>query len=60
MTLEELAKETLTRKHRRLMQEKCRHGWIYTSTVSGPNGTFSNSFCYNCWKSWHTDDGQET
>lgn len=55
MSLDELVKETLTQKHRRLMQEKCRHPDVYSSTVAGPSGTFTNSFCWDCGKSWHRE-----
>lgn len=53
MTLQELADETLVQKHIRLTQEKCQHEEIYSSTVAGPAGTFTNSFCLDCGKSWH-------
>lgn len=53
MTLAELANETLTQKHRRMMQEKCRHEEVYVSTVAGPDGVFANSFCLDCGKSQH-------
>jgi hypothetical protein len=52
MTLEELTKETLTEKNRRIRQEKCQHEEVYCSTVSGPNGTFTNKLCLDCGKSW--------
>lgn len=48
MTLNEFVSEPLTQKNRRLMQEKCRHEEIYSSTVAGPEGTFTNSFCLDC------------
>lgn len=48
MTIEELARETLIEKHRRLMREKCQHEEVYSSTVAGPAGTFTNSFCLDC------------
>lgn len=48
MTLQELVEETLTQKHRRLMREKCKHREIYSSTVSGPHGTFAQSVCLDC------------
>jgi hypothetical protein len=54
MTLEELAKETLVQKHRRLMQSKCQHEEVHSSTVAGPHGIFTNSFCLDCGKSWHS------
>jgi len=44
LSLKELVRETLIQKHRRLMQEKCSHNDIHSSTVSGPDGTFTNSF----------------
>jgi hypothetical protein len=54
MTLAELAKETLVEKHRRLIQAKCQHEEVYSSTVAAPTGTFTNAFCLDCGKSWHT------
>lgn len=54
MNLTELVNETLTQKHRRLMQEKCRHKEVYVSTVAGPDGVFTNSFCLDCGKSQHS------
>lgn len=39
MTLEELVKETLVQKHRRLMQEKCKH-----------DDTIYNGYCLDCVK----------
>lgn len=48
MTLAELANETLVQKHRRLMQAKCRHEEVYSSTVISSRGTFTNSFCLDC------------
>jgi hypothetical protein len=54
MNLEELARETLTQKNRRLRQERCRHVEIYSSSVTSPSGTFTNRFCLDCVKSWRT------
>lgn len=56
MTLQELAAETLTQKHKRLMQAKCQHQDVYSSAVSGPNGTFTNGFCWDCGKRFHTEE----
>lgn len=53
MTLQELLNETLVEKNRRLRQAKCEHEEIHSSSVSGPTGTFRNSFCLDCGKSWH-------
>lgn len=50
MTLEELQRETLVEKHSRLMQEKCPHHEIYSSTVWGPLGEFRHKFCLDCGK----------
>lgn len=52
MTLDELARETLTEKNRRLLQAKCEHEEVYSSAVTGPDGTYSNSFCLDCGKSF--------
>jgi hypothetical protein len=54
MTLEELTKETLVEKNRRLRQEKCEHGAVYSSTVAGHDGIFTTRFCMDCGKSWNT------
>lgn len=61
MTLEELAKETLVQKNRRLRQEKCEHEEVFCSTVSGPGGTFQTRGCFDCGKSWRivADTGGE-
>lgn len=53
MTIAELAAETLVQKHTRLMQAKCPHDEIYSSTVTTRDGTFTNRFCLDCGKSWH-------
>lgn len=55
MTIEELVRETLVEKNRRLRQAKCHHDEVYSSTVAGPAGTFTNSFCLDCGKSWYRD-----
>jgi hypothetical protein len=52
LTLDELVNETLTQKHRRLRQERCRHEEVYSSTVASKDGVFTNSFCLDCGKSW--------
>lgn len=59
MTLAELMQETLTQKNRRLRQAKCRHEEVYSSTVSGLSGTFTNRFCLDCHKSWHSEQREE-
>lgn len=56
MTLEELQNETLVQKNTRLLQAKCRHEEIYSSTVWSADGTFTNSFCLDCGKSWHREE----
>lgn len=48
MNLEQLVKETLVQKHRRLMRAKCRHIEVYSSTVLGPDGTATSAFCLDC------------
>lgn len=50
MTLKELVKETLVQKNRRMRQEKCSHEEVYSSTVIGPDGIFTNTFCLDCGK----------
>ena len=46
--LEALIHETLSQKHRRLMQAKCTHDEIYESTVASADGTFTTRFCLDC------------
>jgi hypothetical protein len=58
-TLQDLAAETLMQKHKRVTQAKCQHHETYSSTVSGPNGTFTNGFCWDCGKSWRSVDTLE-
>ena len=53
MTLAQLVRETLTEKHRRLRQEKCKHEDTYSSGCTGPTGSYTNVFCWDCEKSWH-------
>jgi hypothetical protein len=56
MTLDDLVKETLVEKNRRLRQEKCSHPEVYSSTVESRNGIFTNSFCLDCGKSFCSGD----
>lgn len=53
MTLEELQRETLVEKNRRLRQLRCPHEEVYFSTMCGPDGTFTTSACLDCGKSWN-------
>lgn len=55
LTVAELQAETLSQKHKRLMQEKCPHEEIYTSSVwcRDEEVTYQNRFCLDCGKSWH-------
>lgn len=46
--LTDLINETLSQKHRRLMQAKCPHDEVYESTVTGPDGTFTHRICLDC------------
>lgn len=57
MTLKELADETLVEKNRRQLRAKCRHMEIYSSTVDGPNGVFTNGFCLDCYLSFRYPQG---
>lgn len=57
MTLDDLVRETLIEKNRRLRQAKCKHEEIYSSTVMGPNGTFTNGFCLDCGKQLAANSG---
>lgn len=59
MTLDDLVNETLVQKHRRLTQAKCSHDDIYSSTVVSPSGAFTNSFCWDCGKTWHESQRKE-
>jgi hypothetical protein len=56
LTLQELAAETLTQKHRRLTQAKCRHGDVYWSSVTCDRGTFTNGFCWDCGWRFHREE----
>lgn len=54
MTVQMLVRETLTEKNRRLRQAKCPHEEIFSSTCSGPAGTFTTSVCLECACTWRT------
>lgn len=58
MTLDDLVKETLTEKNRRLRQEKCGHEEVVCSSVTSPVATYENRFCMDCGKSWRLVDGE--
>lgn len=60
MTLEELVNETLVEKNRRLRQARCPHEEVYSSTVIGPSGTFTNRFCLDCGKTLRGPERCET
>jgi hypothetical protein len=60
MNLEQLVKETLVQKHRRLMRAKCRHREVYSSTVLGPDGTATSAFCLECGKSLRSNEPAST
>jgi hypothetical protein len=60
MTLEEMARETLMEKHRRLMKERCLHDEVYSSSVTGPAGSHTVSFCLDCGKRMEEDVSRET
>lgn len=57
MTLDDMVKETLVEKNRRARQAKCPHEEVYSSTVAGPTGMFTNSFCLDCGKLHHIVHG---
>ena len=61
MTLQELQAETLVEKNRRLRQAKCKHpaDAVFTSTVVSPTGTYINSGCLDCGKSWHRAEARD-
>jgi hypothetical protein len=50
LALEELQRETLVEKNRRLRQTKCKHEEVYSSSVTGPEGTHTTRFCLDCGK----------
>jgi hypothetical protein len=52
MTIEELVRETLVEKSRRLRQEKCLHQEVYSTSCTSKEGAFQNSFCLDCGKAW--------
>lgn len=57
MTLEELVRETLVEKHRRLMRAKCKHepGALVVSTYAGPEAAFTDTVCVDCGQHWRAD-----
>lgn len=55
MSLAELQVETLVQKNRRLVQERCPHEEIYSSTVLSDGESFTNRACLDCGKTWHTE-----
>jgi hypothetical protein len=54
VTLQELAAETLVQKHIRLTQAKCRHKECGSSSVTSERGTFTQRYCLDCGKTWHS------
>lgn len=50
VNIRELTLETLSQKNCRLMQERCKHDEVYSSTVN--DGPFTNCVCLNCGKWW--------
>lgn len=48
MTLDELQRETLTEKNRRMRQAKCPHEGVYSSTVSSRDGEWTVRVCLDC------------
>lgn len=56
MTLQELAAETLVEKNRRLVQTNCKHepDALFSSSVTTPVATYTNTVCLDCMKSWRT------
>lgn len=55
MTLDDLMNETLVEKHRRLMQAKCQHEEVFSSSFCGPEAHFTDRFCLDCGKHWRID-----
>lgn len=52
LSLKELAAESLVQKHRRLMQAKCEHREVFTTTVVSERGAVTNKVCLDCGKHW--------
>jgi hypothetical protein len=52
MTLEELQRETLGEKNRRLRQEKCRDEEIYSSIIVTPFKRVGLRLCLDCGKNF--------
>jgi hypothetical protein len=59
VTLEELARETLTQKNKRLRQEKCQHKDIYQTTIIGPFEINTNEVCLDCWMTWQLKEPRQ-
>jgi hypothetical protein len=59
-TLAELVDEPLTQKHRRLMQGRCRHPAVLSSTFCSPDGTFTDDICLDCGRHTRIDHGKPT
>lgn len=55
LTVELLKAETLSQKNRRLRQAKCQHEEVFSSTCTGPAGTFTTMVCVECGKTWRTE-----
>jgi hypothetical protein len=60
MTVAMFAAETLVEKNRRRRQAKCKHEEIFSSTCTGPAGTFTTTVCLDCAKTWRTEDRSVT
>lgn len=56
LTVKMLAAETLTKKNLRKRQAKCEHEEIFSSTCSGPAGTFTTAVCIDCGKIWRNSE----
>lgn len=52
MTVAMLTAETLTEKNRRQRQAKCKHEEVFSSTCTGPAGTFTTAVCLDCGRTW--------
>lgn len=56
LTVKMLQAETLVEKNRRKRQAKCEHDEVFSSTCTGPAGTFTTQVCLDCGKTWRTEE----
>lgn len=56
LTVKMLQAETLVENNRRNVQAKCSHDEVFSSTCTGPAGTFTTQVCLDCGKTWRAED----